>query len=331
MILIGTRPSAPKQATNAWARCAMSLNVHHRPVLLDEAIEALAVHAGGTYIDCTVGEGGHAQSILKHCLPGGHLLAIDADPDAIKASRSRLDPYKKSLTLVHGSYASLQDIAQVSNLGQVDGILLDIGLSSLQLEASTRGFSFRRDEFLDMRYNPAVGVTAAEILNTSTQDDLVRLIRNYGEERRARVIARAIVQHRPITTSNQLVEIMKRVMGPARGKIHPATRTFQALRIAVNSELENLEIGLGHAMNLLKPGGRLVVISYHSLEDRLVKTAFQTASRECICPKEVLECACNHLASLRVVNRRIVTPSQEELQLNRRARSARMRVAERLL
>ena len=306
----------------------MDFPVYHRPVLLGEALEALAVRPGGRYIDCTAGEGGHSQAVLQRCLPGGHLLAIDADPGAIAVARRRLQAYQPSLTLVQDSYAHLEEIAHSHNFGLADGILFDVGLSSLQLEASRRGFSFRRDEPLDMRYDPAGGVTAAHIVNTFSQEALARLIRAYGEERRARAIARAIVQGRPIATSNQLAEVVRRVAGPARGRIHPATRTFQALRIAVNGELENLETGLDQAIRLLKPGGRLVVISYHSLEDRLVKTTLQRESRGCICPPEVLECICGHVASIRVITRRVITPSAEERRQNPRSRSARMRVAE---
>ena len=306
----------------------MDFPIYHRPVLLEEALDGLAVRPGRRYIDCTAGEGGHSQAILQRCLPGGHLLAIDADPGAIAVARCRLQAYQPDLTLVQDSYARFEEIAHSHNFGLFDGILFDVGLSSLQLEASGRGFSFRRDEPLDMRYDPAGSVTAAHIVNTYSQEALARLIRDYGEERRARAIAKAIVHVRPIATSKQLAEVVRRIVGPARGGIHPATRTFQALRIAVNGELENLKAGLNQAIRLLKPGGRLVVISYHSLEDRLVKTTFQRESRGCICPSDVLECACDHVASMRVITPRIIAPSAEERRQNPRSRSARMRVAE---
>ena len=308
----------------------MNLAPYHQPVLVKEVVQALAVRPGGRYIDCTAGEGGHTQAILQDCLPSGHVLAIDADPGATAAARRRLQAYQPHFTSVQDSYVYLEEIVASHNFGMADGILMDLGLSSFQLEASERGFSFQRKEPLDMRYDPSEGVTAAHIVNTYTREKLARLLRDYGEERRARSIARAIVQGRPIETSAQLGELVRLTLGPSRRGLHPATRTFQALRIAVNDELDSLQEGLNQAVRLLKPGGRLVVISYHSLEDRMVKTTFQQEARGCICPPEAPQCVCGRSPTLRIITRRIVTPSEEERMQNPRSRSARMRVAERL-
>lgn len=330
MISTDERTLAPKKAIMEWARQPMDAVPFHQPVLLEEALEGLAVCSDGRYVDCTTGEGGHTEGILERCLPGGHVLALDADSAAVDAAQRRLNSYQPHLTLVHGSYAQLGDIIASHQFGSADGILFDLGLSSLQLEASGRGFSFRRNEPLDMRFDTGGGPTAADIVNSYHQEELARLLRTYGEEPRARSIARAIVQRRPFDTAAQLAEVVTRVAKPSRGGIHPATRTFQALRIAVNNELDNLQTGLEQAIPLLKPGGRLVVISYHSLEDRIVKGAFRRESKGCICPPEVPQCVCDHVAQLRIITRKVITPSANERVRNPRSRSARMRVAEHL-
>jgi len=287
----------------------------HITVLLEETIEALAVQPGGRYIDCTLGAGGHALAILERSSPGGQLLGIDADPEAIAAARTRLEAYQSSILLVNDNFINLEAIATEHDFSPVHGILFDLGLSSPQLESSGRGFSFKGDEPLDMRLSSSQEVTAADILNTSSEAELTQLIRTLGEERHSRRIARYIVQERPIETTLQLVGVIERAVGSRRGRIHPATRTFQALRIAVNRELENLSSALKQATGLLGLGGRLVVISYHSLEDRIVKRFMQQEAKE---------------ARLRLVHKKVITPSLAEVHFNPRSRSAKLRAAERI-
>jgi 16S rRNA (cytosine1402-N4)-methyltransferase len=295
----------------------MSAAPTHIPVLLEETLEALNVQPGGRYIDCTIGPGGHAAAILEHSSPGGQLLGIDADPKAIEAARASLEAYKSSILLVNQNFASLRAICTEHGFFPVHGILFDLGLSSLQLEHNNRGFSFQHDSLLDMRLSPSQDITAAIIINTSPESQLAHLIRAYGEERYSQQIARQIVQQRPITTSLQLAQAIEQAIGGRRGRIHPATRTFQALRIAVNQELEHLESALKQAIDLLGFGGRLVVISYHSLEDRIVKNFMrQEASGEKAC--------------LRLISKKVITPSRAEVQSNPRSRSAKLRVAERI-
>ena len=331
----------------------------HHPVLLREAVQYLVVRQGGVYIDCTVGEGGHSSAILQACLPGGRLLGIDLDSRSLERARQRLEwvsdsqgpeplqGHEASFTLVQGNYARLEEVAPTLGYAEPDGILLDLGMSSLQLEGEGRGFSLQRDAPLDMRFDPETAsssdakrtLTAADVVNDYPFEDLVRVISSYGEEPRARSIARAVIQQRPLRTTLELADLVTRVgggrrAGPGRGrkgrKIHPATRTFQAIRIEVNSELDNLRAGLEQAMNILKPGGRLVVISYHSLEDRIVKETFSREAKGCVCPPRVPVCICGHIQTLKVITRRIVRPLPEEVKVNPRSRSACMRVSERL-
>ena len=302
----------------------------HIPVLCKEVVEALAVQPGGRYIDCTLGGGGHAAAVLEHSLPGGQLLGIDADPDAIEIARKRLAAYSSSILLINDNFVNLRDICLKYDFFPVHGILFDLGLSSSQLE-SNRGFSFQHDAPLDMRFSPIQKATAADIVNNYPEVELARVIKSYGEEIYSQKIARYIVEARPLKTTLELVQVIEQAVGGRRGRIHPATRTFQALRIAVNRELENLESALKQAVNLLGFGGRLVVVSYHSLEDRTVKQFMQRESRDCICPPEVPTCKCGHKASLRLISRKIVTPSLEEVEHNPRSRSARLRAAERVI
>jgi 16S rRNA (cytosine1402-N4)-methyltransferase len=289
----------------------------HIPVLLEETIEALAVQPGGRYVDCTLGAGGHAAAILERSLPGGQLLGIDADSQAIKMARARLEAYSSSILLVNQNFANLRAICLKHNFFPVHGILFDLGLSSAQLNGSSRGFSFQHDAPLDMRLSPGQQVTAADIVNTSSEAELAQLIRTFGEESRGGKIARYIVRERPIKTTLKLAEVVEQATGSRRSRIHPATKTFLALRIVVNQELENLKLALGQAIDLLGFGGRLVVISYHSLEDRVVKQFLrQEASRE--------------EALLRIINKKVITPSLAEVQFNPRSRSAKLRAAERI-
>ncbi len=302
----------------------------HIPVLLNETIEALAVQPGGRYIDCTVGGGGHAAAILRESSPGGQLLAIDADSKAIEMARVNLETYGDSVLFVNENFADLEAICIKYDFLPVHGILFDLGLSSLQLNGDGRGFSFQHDAPLDMRLSASQDTTAADIINTFSETALANLIRTYGEERHSQQIARRITQQRPIKTTSQLAHIIEQVVRGRRDRIHPATKTFQALRIAVNRELENLEAALRQAINLLGLEGRLVVISYHSLEDRIVKQFMQREAKDCICPPDTPICVCQHKASLRVITRKVITPTQAEIELNPRSRSAKLRAAERL-
>lgn len=303
----------------------------HTPVMVAEAIAALAVQPGGRYIDCTVGCGGHAKAILDYSSPGGQLLGLDADPEALKIAEEVLEPYSGSFLLVHDNFVNLEAICHKQDFSPVHGILFDLGLSSLQLDSPERGFSFQRDAPLDMRFNPHQKLTAAQIVNTYSEAELASLLRNYGEERLAYRIARRIVEARPLSTTLELARIVEEATPGHRGRIHPATRTFQALRIAVNSELDNLREALRQAVGLLGSGGRLVVISYHSLEDRIVKTFFTDESRHCICPPGTPVCVCRHAPRLSPLTRKPIRPSDDEVARNPRSRSARMRVAERII
>jgi 16S rRNA (cytosine1402-N4)-methyltransferase len=303
----------------------------HIPVLVEETIRALNVQPGGRYIDCTLGGGGHAAAISEHSSPGGQLLGIDADPEAIRIVREELKVWSDSILLVNDNFVNLQVICYRHDFLPVHGILFDLGLSSLQLDSGSRGFSFQHDAPLDMRLNPGQNITADEIVNTYSETELAHLIKTYGEEGYSYRIAHRIVQERPIKTTLQLGRTVERAVGGRRGRIHPATKTFQALRIAVNQELEHLEAALKQAVNLLGFEGRLVVISYHSLEDRIAKRFLQQESRDCICPPGTPTCVCGHSASLRLINKRVITPSLAEVQINPRSRSARLRAAERIV
>ncbi len=285
---------------------------------------------GGRFIDGTVGTGGHAEAILRGSSPGGRLLGIDADPKALEIARRRLAPCGDAVTLVNDNFSHLEEICRAEGFLAADGILLDLGLSSLQLDDAERGFSFRLDAPLDMRFGPGAGATAADIVNTWAEEDIAAILREYGEERHSRLIARRIVAMRPVRTTRDLAGAIEHLPGMIPGRIHPATRTFQALRIAVNRELDNLQEALAQAVRVLATGGRLVVISYHSLEDRIVKHFMREESRGCLCPPEVPVCACGHTPALKLVNRKPVIPSEAEMAQNPRSRSAKLRAAERL-
>ncbi|MDH4299237.1 MAG: 16S rRNA (cytosine(1402)-N(4))-methyltransferase RsmH [Dehalococcoidia bacterium] len=308
---------------------AMSLPVHV-PVLLDEVITALQPRPGSRFIDCTVGLGGHAAAILEEISPSGRLLGIDADPEAIKASQDRLRDRGKAVILVNDNFVNLEAICERYHFHPVDGILFDLGVSSLQLDTAERGFSFHLDAPLDMRFDPGQGLTASDIVNRFSEQELAKLIERYGEERHSRRIARHIVQNRPVATTVELARLVERVLGGKRARIHPATRTFMALRIAVNSELQNLELALRQTPNLLRPGGRLTVISYHSLEDRIVKQFMRYAAASCLCPPGTVMCRCGHVPTLKLISRKVIKPTSLEIESNPRSRSARLRIAERL-
>lgn len=306
------------------------LAISHTPVLSDEVLKMLAVQPGGRYIDCTINGAGHASIILENSMPGGQLLGIDADPAAIDSAREKLQPYQDSVLLVNDNFVNLQAICIKSDFFPVHGILFDLGLSSLQLNGNGRGFSFQHDAPLDMRLNPNQRITAADIVNTTPEARLAHLIRMYGEDSHSHRIARLIVESRPVKTTRQLAELIEKAFG-RRGKIHPATKTFQALRIAVNHELEHLETALRQSVELLGYEGKLVVITYHSLEDRIVKQFMQNESRECICPPDTPTCICNHTPRLKIINKKVIKPTQQEIKSNPRSRSAKLRTAERII
>jgi 16S rRNA (cytosine1402-N4)-methyltransferase len=302
----------------------------HTPVLLTEVLQALVVQPGGRYIDATLGGGGHAAAILEYSSPGGQLLGIDADPNAIKAARERFRGSRDSMLFVNDNFANLKSICIKYDFFPVHGILFDLGLSSPQLNGGGRGFSFQHDDPLDMRFDPGQKTTAADIVNTTPEVRLANIIRAYGEESQSHRIARSIVNARPIETTGQLAQVIEKAVG-RRGRLHPATKTFQALRIAVNHELEHLETALKQAVELLGYEGRLVVISYHSLEDRIVKQFMQKEARGCICPPGTPTCVCGHTPSLRVVNKKVIIPTAAEIRANPRSRSAKLRAAERII
>jgi 16S rRNA (cytosine1402-N4)-methyltransferase len=303
----------------------------HEPVMVQEVLADLAVRPGGRYVDATVGLGGHAAAIMEAAQPDGRMLGIDQDHHGIAIASERLSRYGDAVTLANGNFADLERICAEHGFAPVDGVLFDLGVSSLQLEQPGRGFSFQRDEPLDMRMNPDQAVTAAEIVNRTDERSLAALIWEYGEERRSRQIARAIVERRPLRTTGELVSAIEQAVGRGRGRtrIHPATRTFQALRIVVNQELMHLETALTAAHGLLDGvGARLVVISFHSLEDRAVKEYIRREERGCICPPRQPVCTCGREPSLRAVHRGARRPSEAEVARNPRARSARLRAAE---
>ncbi len=312
----------------------------HTPVLLQEVLDALQLAPGMTIVDGTVGYGGHAEKILEKILPGGQIIGLDLDADALKATQERLAKASENVRLFQTQSHNMARAAERCGKHQVDGILLDLGLSSGELATDHRGFSFERSGLLDMRfgtqdvfdpfYKPQ---TAAHLLNTSSEKELVSMLRNYGEERYAVAIARSIIQKRhdaKLQTTDDLVDaIVTGYRGkPKPLKIHMATRTFQAVRIAVNHELENLEKSLHAAVSLLKPGGRIAVLSFHSLEDRMVKHFFRQAQKGCVCPPEFPVCRCGNVSTLKVITPKPLTPQPEEISLNPRSRSAKLRVAE---
>ncbi|MCD8376330.1 MAG: 16S rRNA (cytosine(1402)-N(4))-methyltransferase RsmH [Oscillospiraceae bacterium] len=306
----------------------------HRPVMLEECIQALNIRPGGLYLDGTLGRGGHAEAILRR-LDGGRLVCIDRDEAALEAARRRLEPWLNRVTLIHGNFQDLETICSDLGLKALDGMLFDLGVSSPQLDDPARGFSYMRDAPLDMRMDRAQALTAREVVNLWPEEQLKDILWRYGEERYAPAIARAIVRRRedrPIETTLELAELIKSAMPAAalREKQHPAKRSFQAVRIAVNDELGAVERMVAQAVPLLKPGGRLVVLTFHSLEDRIVKTGLARWARGCTCPPDFPVCVCGKTPQVRLLPRRGRTASPEEIGENPRARSARLRAAEKL-
>ncbi|GAB6932568.1 16S rRNA (cytosine(1402)-N(4))-methyltransferase RsmH [Calditerricola satsumensis] len=307
----------------------------HEPVLLEEAVGALAVRPDGVYVDCTVGGGGHSARIAERLGPDGLLIALDQDDAALEAAARRLAPYRDRVRLVKRNFRHLAAVLAELGIARVQGVLFDLGVSSPQFDEAERGFSYRFDAPLDMRMDPERPITAADLVNTLTEAELAELLRRYGEERFAKAIAREMVRARarkPIETTGELVEIVKRAIpAPARRTgPHPARRTFQALRIAVNDELDALREGLEAAVAHLATGGRVAVITFHSLEDRICKQAFREWSRGCICPPGLPVCACGRRPLVRVLTKKPIVPSEDEVRRNPRARSAKLRVAERV-
>jgi 16S rRNA (cytosine1402-N4)-methyltransferase len=308
----------------------------HRPVLLTELLGALAVRPNGTYVDANLGGGGHAEAVLEASGPRGLLLGIDADGGAIAMSRVRLAPFGDRLSTFHGSSTHLARAITDAGFNEVDGVYFDLGLSSDQLVDRERGFGIRAGGLLDLRFDTRSGESAAELIAQASAAELEQIFRDYGEEPHAAKIARAIVATRvsaPITTAEELTALVEQSVPKRYGppsRIHPATRVFQALRIAVNDELTALSTALAAAIAALRVGGRVVVLTYHSLEDRIVKQAFAAAARVCICPPRVPVCTCTNQATLRLITKHPITASEEEIAANPRSRSAKLRAAERL-
>ncbi len=302
----------------------------HQPVLYQEIIHALQPRRGGRYVDGTLGAGGHARGILEASAPDGQLLGLDVDPQALALARKTLAPYEGRIHLAQASYTSLATQLAQLHWEAVDGILLDLGASSMQFDTPKRGFSFLHDAPLDMRFGPHAPQTAADLVNKLSERELADLLYQYGEERNSRKIAHAIVQARPLHTTRELVAAIESV-SPRRGdRLHPATRTFQALRIAVNEELASLEAVLPQAVAALRAKGRLAVISFHSLEDRLVKDFVREQSQDLVNPPYERIYEVERGATLKEVNRKPITPSEAEIRSNPRARSAKLRIAEKL-
>lgn len=316
----------------------------HVPVLRNEVLDFLKPKPEGIYVDATIGLGGHSLSILKESHPTGKVIGIDMDGNALVIAQKRLQTFKERFTLIQGNFAQLQQLLEAHRINEVDGVLLDLGVSSLQLGTPNRGFSFQHLGPLDMRMDVRMSTSAAQIVNESTPDKLIKIFKEYGEERYAKRIVRHIVvarSEKPITSTLQLAEIVMGVYSTKekhsrtselhihrrRGQIHPATRVFQALRIEVNAELDNLVLGLDAAASVLKPGGCICVISFHSLEDRIVKRQFRQFAKTCICPPKTPICICEHQQVLQVVTNRPILPSTSEIEANPRARSAKLRVA----
>jgi len=311
------------------------LDFEHIPVLLNETLEYLNPKPGGVYIDGTLGGAGHSSEIVKRIVPGGVLIGIDQDSNAIDAAKRRLEAYKDNVVIVRDNFRNIKTIALQKGFREVDGILLDIGVSSHQLDEKERGFSYMHDGPLDMRMDTENSLNASDIVNNSSEQELIRILRDYGEEKWAVRIAKFITEERKnsrIDTTFKLADIIQRAIPAAarRDGGHPAKRTFQALRIAVNDELQVLEEAVTNAARLLKPGGRLVVITFHSLEDRIVKKIFNNMEKPCTCPPQLPVCACGKEPLLRVITKKPVTAGVEELKTNTRSKSAKLRAAERV-
>ena len=308
----------------------------HVSAMLKEVMGCLACAPGGIYADCTLGGAGHARAICERIVPGGQLIGIDRDSDAIANAREVLKPYRPNVHLFHGNFSELPFYLTQLHLDAVDGILLDLGLSQYQIESSGRGFTFQKDEPLDMRMDQRGAKRAEDLVNQLSEAQLASVFKQYGEERWAKRIARTIATARrsgPIRSTGQLVQLVREAVpgrAAAQQKIHPATRVFMALRIAVNEELDNLDRFLSGGIDLLKPGGRMCILSFHSLEDRMVKQRFRAWSQACSCPPELPRCVCGGRARARLITKKVVRPSEAEVAGNPMARSTRLRWVERI-
>ena len=307
---------------------------YHESVMKNEVLHYLNVHMEGVIVDGTLGDGGHTEFILKNTAPEVRVFAIDRDRSAIERARKRLSPFRDRVTLTHGNLGDLKSLAAQHGITRIVGLLMDLGVSSPQLDTPERGFSIQHDGPLDMRMNPSQKTSAADLLKELSDAELAAIIKNFGEERYSKRIVRAIRKEqaeRPITTTGQLSRIVARVVtSPRHTRIHPATRTFQALRIAVNDELEQLKLALQGVIGLLNSTARLVVISFHSLEDRIVKTFFRDEQKGCSCPPKIPMCICGRTQTLKILTRKSIVPSEEEVARNPRSISAKLRVAERI-
>ncbi len=312
------------------------MTYRHVSAMLHEAVACLSCRPGGIYVDGTLGGAGHARAICSQMMPGGMLIGIDQDRDAITNAQTVLEPFASHVHLFHGNFIGLPGYLNQLKINAVDGILLDLGLSQHQLESSGRGFSFQKDEPLDMRMDIRSHTTAADLVNNLEESKLIRIFKELGEERWSRRIAAAIVAARrrsEVRTSRQLAELIRAVVpgrAAAKQKIHPATRVFMALRIVVNQELERLQTFLETAVDYLSPGGRLCVLSFHSLEDRIVKRQFKALSQGCVCPPDLPQCACGRRPQVRLVTKKVMRPTAQEAALNPMARSTRLRAVEKL-
>mgnify|MGYP000779132959 CR=1 FL=1 len=312
----------------------MEENYGHKPVLLHECLGALAIKPDGIYVDGTLGRAGHSLEIVRR-LTTGRLIALDRDETAIEAANRRLGDYLDKVTLVHSNFSALDAVLHELGVHGVDGMLFDLGVSSPQLDEAQRGFSYKQDAPLDMRMDESAALTAREVVNTYSYEELRRILFEYGEERYAPAIAKRICQHReqkPIETTLELADIIRSAMPASalREKQHPAKRSFQAIRIAVNDELGAVRQGMEAAIDHLKPGGRLAVITFHSLEDRIVKNVFQDAAKGCTCPPSFPVCVCGHKPKIKILTKKPVIATREEVEENPRSRSAKLRVAERV-
>lgn len=310
--------------------------ISHIPVLVDKVLKYLDPKNNGIYLDCTVGMGGHALAILEQSSPNGRLIGLDIDSEAIAAAKVKLTEYVSRINLFHANYTELDSVLDNLGIDEVDGILFDIGVSSLQLDKASRGFSFQRDGPLDMRMDTNRTLNAKKVVNSASRDKLLKIFKDYGEERWSKRIANRIVDARkrePITTTSQLAELVVDavpVWSRYKQKIHPATRIFQALRIYINDELDNLKVGLEKAVKRLNIGAVICVISFHSLEDQIVKNKFRLLASECICPPGLSVCVCNHEPSLKLLTRRPISPEDSEIERNPRSRSAKLRAARKI-
>jgi len=308
------------------------MSFNHKTVLMNETIEGLNIHPDGVYVDGTLGGGGHSFQIIQKLSDNGRLIGIDQDQDALDAATKRLRIFENRFIPVHNNFEKIQDILEDLEIKKINGMIMDLGVSSYQLDEAERGFSYMNDGQLDMRMNQSQVLTAKEVVNEYSEDEIARIIKEYGEENWAVRIAKFIVEARPINTTYDLVEIIKKAI-PKKARTdgpHPAKRTFQALRIEVNNELGVIENTICNAVEKMEIGGRICIVTFHSLEDRIVKNTFRDLAKDCICPPEFPVCVCDHRSTLKVITKKPILPSDEEVDLNPRARSAKLRIAERI-